>query len=137
MGYNRLAISALALLVAMPLASCRDVSAPVESNLVGSWHLQRINGQELPFVTALSASSRSDILAADIVINADGTMATSQTSKTTVGSTAVIETDGSRGTWFRSGNTLTLYSSGASLAVRINGSELSYDLDGYGMIFTR
>lgn len=131
------AVLPVAAAIVLPLASCREVVAPAELEYVGSWHLMRINGQELPFVTALSAGSRSDILGADIVLNANGTMETSTTSKTTVGNTSLIETDGTRGRWTLAGKVITLSANGATLDITITRRELSYDVDGYAMIFTR
>ena len=125
-------------LLALAAAACSSDSSGPDVSVVGTWQLQTVNGQALPYVVAQSGSDKievtSDVLTVaeggafteitTIRVTSGGTVTTQSipdAGSYSVNGTAVnftFQSDGSSGTGTLSESTLTVATQGVSLVYK-------------------
>lgn len=123
-------VFALAVL-AVALAGCGDATGP--TTVTGSWNLQTVNNQSLPYTmvstTVGSTSYKYEITGMTINVNSGGSYTTTMNDRTTQGTTVSTSSSSSQGTWTQSGTDLTFTDSSdptSASAASISGGILTF-----------
>jgi hypothetical protein len=102
----------------MCVAGCKadesPIPLPTEATVVGTYNLKIVNGGQLPFPFSATAASRVDLIAGQIVVNADHTFSDQLTFRRTyfAGGTDPDQVSTLTGTWGLEESTLMLTYSG-------------------------
>lgn len=124
-------VFALAVL-AVALAGCSDATGP--TTVTGSWNLQTVNNQSLPYTmvstTVGSTPYKYEITGMTITVNSGGSYTTTMNDRTTQGTTVSTSSSSSQGTWTQSGTDLTFTDASDST------STSSATISGNVMLFT-
>jgi hypothetical protein len=140
---RRLLVLATVLATTLTVAGCNNDSTAPGASLAGTYTLQTVNGFPLPFTVTSSGPYSSDVIAGQIVLDANGnytgvTTYNDYSSGTLVGQ----RNDTITGYWTLSGSQLTLVdASGQSgpYYATVSGNQLTvtgYN-SGYVQVFTR
>jgi hypothetical protein len=144
--FAALGIVVIAAALGGSLAACSDgTSAPAgvgvaDSVLVGTYQLQTINGQPLPFVALQTDSTSVMISSARLVLSDDHSWTQSVVFETVEGDRTIGSEGGDNGTWIRSGTTLSLFSTKNQKTAylgSLKAGELDLASDGAAFVFTR
>jgi hypothetical protein len=142
---RRLLVLAMVLATTLTVAGCNDTTAPGAS-LAGTYTLQTVNGFPLPFTVSTTGPYSEDVVAGQIVLDANGNYAGVTTySDYSYGTLIGPRTDRITGYWTLSGSQLTLVdASGRSgpYNATVSGNQIivtGYNPSGYTLIqlFTR
>lgn len=95
------------------LAGCGDPTSP-EAGLAGTYHLQTVNGQALPYVAFQSGPNSITILSDQIVVAEGGTWSEIASYRLVDNGVTTNQTASDGGQWLRAGSQLTLYSDDGS-----------------------
>ncbi len=88
------------------LCACADASGP-DSDPTGTYTLQKVNDIDLPHVLKQEGNYKLEVLIGSLRIHEDSTFVRSTTSREIDGATTRVETEQTRGTWTRQGDSLT------------------------------
>ena len=125
---------------AVPMLGCGGDSTGPAASAEGTWNLQSVNGQGLPFTAASTSAPvyRFEILADQVVVNADGSFTEYTTSRETQGTAVTETTDTYTGTWSQHGNQVDITDSdGQTTTAVINGNKLAINQQGFVAIYVR
>lgn len=117
-----------------------DSTGPAAS-VQGTWNLQTVNGQPLPYTAFFSASPayRLEIMSDQLVTNSDGTYAENGTIRETQGTTVTTSTQQDAGVWTQHGSQIQ-FTSNADATVTtatLSGNQLSINADGVIGVYNR
>lgn len=112
-GYRVIALT-------LALLGCGDPVAP-EDNFAGTYRLQTVNGQSLPYVVAQSGQNTVAITSDQMVIADGGSWSEVITYRLIENGAMRTETSSDGGAWVRVGTTLNLYS-GTATTTTYSGS---------------
>ena len=134
---HRAARIASGVLLATSLACGGDSTAP--ETIEGTYTLQTIDGQALPAIVDQDETEKNEITAGSIKLGAGTTFTITLTLRTTIGSEVVTITDGTTGTWTRSGSTVTMRTTdGVVIPARLSANALTVgEDDGFVWVFRR
>jgi hypothetical protein len=104
---KRLLVVALSLAFGLGATSCSDSTGP-GSNLAGVYTLRTVNGITPPVTVYQDATSRLEVLAGEIVLDANGNYQGTTRYRGTSGSFQEIQDDVIIGYWTLSGNQIAL-----------------------------
>ena len=130
----------LAVLIGIAImAACGDSTGPSETNISGTYELQTINGQNLPFTLLIVGTYQLEIAAGSVTINANGTYEESTTVREIDGSSTTTTTETSSGTWTRTNNAVTFVDGEdqTSLTGALSGSTLTFSEEGSTLVYQR
>jgi hypothetical protein len=116
-----------------------DSTGPAAS-AEGTWNLQSVNGQGLPFTAAFISSPlyRFEILGDQVIANADGTFTQYTTTRETVGTDVTENTDTFTGTWTQHGNQIDITDSdGVTTNAVVSGNKLAINQSGFVAVYVR
>ena len=116
-------------------------STGTAASVQGTWNLQTVNGQPLPYTAFLSTSPayRLEIMSDQLVANSDGTYAENGTIRETQGTTVTTSTEQDAGVWTQHGNQVD-FTSNADATVTsatVSGNQLSVNAQGVVGVYTR
>jgi len=126
---------------AIALLGCGGDSTGPAASAEGTWNLQTVNGQPLPF-TVLSNTApayRLEIVSDQLVANSDGTYVDNGTIRETQGTTVTESSEQDTGTWTQHGSQVEFTSDAdASVATAtVNGNQISINSEGVVGIYAR
>lgn len=98
-----------ALLIVGAIACGGDSTTAPEGISFGSYTLQSVNGQKLPYVILQSGTGSITLTEDHITISDGGSWAEIAVYRVTSNGTTTTQNDASAGSWLRSGNSLALY----------------------------
>ena len=96
----RRVLSALVIFASVTAAACSDDGSGVEAQVEGTYNLQTLGGQALPFVVE-EDGIRFEYVSSQLVINTNNTFTVGETIRITESGTTQTETFSSDGTWTR------------------------------------
>lgn len=109
------AIAAIALLT---VSACggdsSNSTSPTAVTFAGTYQLQTVNGQKLPYVAVQSGNNAVTITADQLSIADGGSWSETITVATTTNGTTTAQTAANSGAWVRSGSQLALLQNGAN-----------------------
>ena len=102
-------IPALAIALALTAGACTDDKSPTEvsTEVTGTYRLQTVNGQPLPFVLFNSGGFSTSITAQSLTLNNNGSFSQTTTFRDVTPEGTTTEQLSSTGTYSRSGSTIT------------------------------
>lgn len=98
-------------LLGFAMVACSDSTAP-ESDFFGTYHLQTVNGQALPYVVAQSGQNSVAVTGDQLTVADGGSWSETINYRIVENGATRTETTSDGGTWVRTGTTLSLYQSG-------------------------
>jgi len=126
---------------AVALLGCGGDSTGPSASVAGTWNLQTVNGQPLPYTAYMttSPSYRLEIMSDQLVANSDGTYAENGTIRETQGTTVTTSTEQDTGVWTQHGSQID-FTSDADATVTsatVSGDKLTVDAQGVVGVYTR
>lgn len=126
--------------VAMIACGGSDSTGPAAS-VEGTWNLQTVNGQPLPYTAFFNASPvyRIEILSDQVIAHSDGTYVENGVIRTTDGTTVTTTNQQDTGLWAQHGGQVDFTSdSDASVTTAtVSGDQLHLSVDGFTGIYVR
>lgn len=123
---------------AVSVIACGDSTGP-GGDPVGSWELETINDEQLPYTFFQFGTIRSEILSGRLIVRSDGTYENTSTTRDTDGSTVTTTTETFTGTWTASGGSLTLTDDedGSQINGSVSGNTLTFSEAGFEVVYRR
>jgi hypothetical protein len=135
---------ALVLAAVVPLAlagSCGGDSAtgPGDTNIAGSYTLQSVNGNSLPWRPIVVGNDFFEITSGGASINADGTYSLTFNWRESISGQVSTGSESSVGTYTRNGNAITFTdaSDGSTATGTISGRQISVTSEGVVFVLVR
>lgn len=122
------------------LAACGgDSTGPDETNVVGSYTLQTVNGNNLPWRLLVVGNDWFEITGGSGSINADGTYSLTFSWRESESGQVSTGSESSVGTYTRNGNAITFRdaSDGLTAIGTISGRQISVTSEGVVFVFVR
>lgn len=137
---KRLLVLALALALGVTATACTDSTSPGAS-IAGTYSLQTINGQPLPFVVNNSGSPYSEVLSSQISLDANGNYSSFTRYRDTYpGGQPNLVDERATGYWTLSGSQITLteigYPNDPSFGT-ISGNRITFADFGFVLVYSR
>jgi hypothetical protein len=137
---KRLLVLALSLALGFTATACSDSTSPGAS-LAGTYSLQTINGQSLPFVVENSASLYSEVVLSQITLHSNGSYSSVTRYRDTYpGQQPVLVDETATGYWTLTGNQIALtedgYPNDPSYGT-ISDNRLTVSEFGYTLVYVR
>jgi hypothetical protein len=130
----RLITSVLALTFAL---ACGSDGPTAVASVDGTWNLQSVNGQTLPFNLGTSGTTKFEVTSEKLDISGSTYTATTTIRQTTNGQ-ATSSTEVERGTFSRNANTLSFRADDGTIVTgTLNGSSISITSEGVTLIFMK
>lgn len=129
----------LAAVVALPFAACGDSgTSPGRSGVVGTWDLQTINGQPLPFVIEQQGADRFELTRDSFTFSTSRFTHTTDYRFTEAGQVE-IGSEEDAGRYTLDGNALTVQfdSDGSSATAAVSGNTITFTADGIVGVYRR
>ncbi len=137
---KRLLVLALSLALGLTATACSDSTGPGAS-LAGTYSLQTINGQPLPVVVENSASLYSEVVLAQLTINANGSYnSLTRYRDTYPGQSPVLVDETFTGYWTLSGDQIVLTEDGypnAPTYGQVSNNRITLSDFGYTLVYVR
>jgi urease beta subunit len=129
---------ALMLALLLPLTACGDGPSEPAAQVSGSYHLQTINGQPLPFILEQAGANRLEMVSSTITFEADGRFTDVALLRLTQAGEVQEVADTLAGTYAQSGHTVTLSpDDGGSLPLFVSGTTLTQTINIYTLVYTK
>ena len=132
----------LAVMVAagsIALVGCgKDAVGP--EDVAGTYALQTVNGQQLPFTLSEDATLKVEMLASAITLYSDMTYDWTLTERSTADGEITTTTDSFPGTYSLRGSTITLTDQEGSIDAHLSGDTMTMNIGGIlglTLVFTR
>jgi len=134
---SRLAPAALFVLLGA-LACSSDSSGP-EVSVVGTWQLQTVNGQGLPYVAAQAGSDKVELTADVLTVAAGGAFTQLTTIRITSGGTVTTQSIPDAGTYTINGTAVsfTFQSDGSSGTGTLSENSLTVAAQGFSLVYRK
>lgn len=101
-------------------------TAPTNASLAGTWTLQTVNGNPLPFTIYQDGTEKDDLVGDVITVTASGTFTELSTVRYTANGQTFVDTYEYSGTYVLTGTSVTYtFSDGGSRAAAISGNTFS------------
>ncbi len=117
-----------------------DSTGPAAS-IEGTWNLQTVNGQPLPYTVFLttSPSYRLEIVSDQLIANSDGTYVENGVIRETQGTTVTTSNQQDTGVWTQHGSQVDFTSNAdASVATAtVSGNQISINTEGVTGVYVR
>ena len=126
--------SLLSLLASLVVLSCGDSTGP--NRLVGTWRLQTVSGQPLPFTLEQDGTRKVELTGETITLLASGKQTMVTSFRVTEAGTVLVESIPAPGSYTVNGSTLTLtFDEDESVYTAfVNGDSMT--IDDIGLTFT-
>lgn len=122
----------------LALVGCGDSSGPSVASVVGTWNLETINGQGMPFTVAQFPGYHLEILDDVFVVRSNGTFTETLTIRETEGSTVTTSSESADGDWDQDNAAITLnYDDGSVATAAISGDVVTANIDGDVFVYRR
>jgi hypothetical protein len=122
----------------LSVAACGDSPTETSGSVVGTWHLQTINGTAPPFTLINTTDYRFEVLAGVLDIDSDGTYANTYTYRETENGIATTYSETDIGTWAQSGSTIILEDEeGFQAEANFSGNQLTFTESGFTVRYAR
>lgn len=129
---------ALALALLLPLTACNDSPSEPAVAVSGSYHLQTINAQPLPFTLEQAGTNRLEMVSSTITFESEGRFTDVALLRLTQAGEVQEITDTLAGTYAQSGHTVTLSpDDGGSLPLFVSGTTLTQTINIYTLIYAK
>ena len=114
-----------------------DSTSP--SSVAGTYNLQTIDGQSLPFVIFQDGADKNEVMSGFERLNSDGTFSQSMTFRLTEGGQVSTETETADGSWRQSESAITLTYGGSvgTLTGSLSGNTLTLVEQGLVLVFRK
>jgi len=133
--------SMLSLLISLVVMSCSEPNSPVEQKdpLLGTWRLQTVNGQALPFTLPEEEVDKLELTGETITLIVSGRVAMVTTFRVTDGGNVTAESVPDAGTYAVNGSTLTFKfdSDGSTPSATVNGDIMTLQDIGLTFVYRR
>lgn len=130
------ALTAFATLLSV--AACGDSPTEASTSVVGTWHLQTVNGTPPPVTLFDFPGYRLEVMGAVLVMNSNGTYANTYTYRETEDGTATTVQETELGTWTQSGSTVLLEDDeGFQAQATLAGNQLTFIESGFTIRYSR
>ncbi|HSJ24864.1 MAG TPA: hypothetical protein VK929_09365 [Longimicrobiales bacterium] len=128
----------LALAAMIPLTACdRSPSGPA-AEVSGTYALETVNGDELPFTLAADGDGSVEVMEGSIRFMTDGTFEDRLVVRFTEGETHEDEEETLTGTYVVNGRIVTMsYASGGSSQVLVEGDRLTQTVNTFTLVYRR
>lgn len=131
-----IALTAFATLLSV--AACGDSPTEASTSVVGTWHLQTINGTPPPFTLFEDTGYRLEVMGGVLAMNSNGTYANTYTYRETENGTATTTQETDIGTWIQSGSTILLEDDeGFQAQATVSGNQLTFIESGFTVRYAR
>lgn len=130
--------SLLFLLISFVVLSCSDSTGP-NSNLVGTWRLETVSGQPLPFILEQDATRKVELTGETITLVASGRQTMVTSFRVTEGGNVFLESIPAPGSYTVNGSTLLLTFDGdeSTYTATVNGNTMTIDDIGLTFVYRR
>lgn len=124
---------------ALSLLGCGgDSSGPGVASAVGTWNLQTVNGQGMPYTVFSAPGYRLELVSDVYVIRSNGTFTETVTARETDGASVTTASESYNGTWAQDNAAITVtYSDGSVDTGAISGDVITSNVDGDVYIYRR
>jgi len=132
-------IPLVALAVAVACGS-DSTTQPTVASLAGTWTLQSVNGQPLPFTLTQTGTDKLELLSDVVTATSNGTYTEVVQFRTTINGQSTTTSDSDVGTFTVNGTAVTLSSSATGNitgALSNNNNTLTLTEEGYVWLFTK
>ena len=137
---RKLILSTLAATAVATAACGGDSSTGPSSSVAGSYALQTVNSQSLPFVIQDDVTGKVEILSDSYSVTANGAYTNQTVVRTTLNGAASTQSISSSGTYTRSGNSITLTDSSDptdKVTATVSASAMTISVDGFVLVYQR
>lgn len=137
---RRTLLSALLMVASLfTLGACGDSTGPGGGSITGTYKLQTVNGNPLPYVIVQVGSDKVEVSEGSLTLNADNTYSSRFTFRTTEGGQVTTETDTSVGTYTRNNNAITFTDSsdGETITGSVSGNTITFTEEGLVLVFKK
>ena len=130
--------SLLSLLVSFVVVSCGDTAGP-NRELIGTWRLQTVSGQSLPFILTQDGTSKLELTGETITLLASGRQTMVTSFRITEGSLVTLENIPAPGSYTVNGSTvlLTFDDDASTYTATLNGDAMTIDDIGLTFVYRR
>ncbi len=127
------------LVVATGCGGSSAPTTPTPASVAGTWNLQTINGQSLPFVIAQTGTNQEEIASDQLLVGSGGTFTETTVVKLTVNGQVSEETLGDAGSYSLNGTAVTFVfaSDGSSGTGTLTGNTLTVAEGGYSEVYKK
>ena len=121
------------------LSACgSDSTGPKDTDWLGTYALETVEGQNLPAVLIQIGNDKLEITAGSIRLNEDQTFSASLTFRTTEGGNVTTDTESDTGTYTKNGNALRFtYGDGSQDTGSLNGKVLTVTSEGITLVLRK
>jgi hypothetical protein len=135
----RRVVSTLAFALMIPLAAC-DSGTPTETaaTVSGTYHLETVNGQPLPFLFAEAGIDRLEVVAGYIRFDVNGRFEDSLTLRVTENGDVEEVPEVLEGNWTQAGGTVTLtVDGGGDYPLQLSGETLTQVINQFVLVYRK
>ncbi len=129
--------SLLSLLASLVVLSCTDETGP--DSVVGSWRLQTVSGQPLPFTLEEDGGRKVELTGETVTLNASGRQTMVTSFRVTEGGNVFLESVSAPGDYTVNGSTvlLTFDNDDATYTATVNGDTMTIHDIGLTFVYRR
>lgn len=128
----------LIVLMLVFLGACGDSGTGPEDSTSGTYALETVNGNRVPYTILQFGNDKIEVVAGSITINADNTFSWRVTLRTTEGGRVTTEEDRYTGTYTRNNNAFSFTDNeGDAYAASVQGGTLTMTVEGLVLVFRK
>ena len=129
----------LYVLASLVVLSCGDSTSPVENPLVGTWRLQTVSGQPIPYVLEQDAGRKVELTGETVTLLASGRQTMVTSFRVTEGGKVTLEDVPAPGSYTVNNSTLTItFDADTDIYTAIvNGNTMTIDDIGLTFLYRR
>ena len=130
--------SLLSLIIPLIVLACDDGTGP-RNNIPGTWRLETVSGQPLPFILEQDGATTVKLTGETITLLESGSMNMVTSFRVTEGATVTTESYTGPGTYSIAGSTvsMTFIEDGSTLVATVNGDLMTLDDIGLTFVYRR
>ena len=119
-------------------AACGDSPTEASGSVVGTWHLQTVDGSPPPFTLLELTGYRLEVMGGVLIMNSNDTYANTYTYRETENGTVTTVQETDIGTYIQSGSTIFLEDDeGFQAQATFSGNQLTFIESGFTVRYSR
>lgn len=129
----------VAVVAAIACGGSGGPTTPTPASVAGTWNLQSVNGQGLPYILVQSGANKVEWTADQLLVGAGGTFTQTSTFRVTTNGQVATQTAGDAGTYTLTGTNVTFVfaSDGSSGAGTLSGKTLTVSETGLSLVYEK